>query len=361
VRIVFDVSPLSHPLLGIGNYIRGSLGGLVEAAGGRHELVAFAPTSIRGPERIRAALAGLDVELRTIRLPFSHALRTAWSVLARPAAERLLGTFDVLHFSDWMYPPQRGGVRATTIHDLVPLRHPEWVTPRTHAMHTRKYRNTAATCDVVFVNSEYTGRDVVETLGVPEERIHVGHPAPKATFRADGPAAHLGAPYLLTVATLEPRKNLQTLVQAHRLLGGDLLLAVAGGEGWGDQPELDDPRIRRLGFVSDEELARLYRGAAVAVYPSRFEGFGIPIVESMACGTPVVSSAHPSLDEASGDAAMRADPSSPDEFADAIERALDDRGELVPRGVAHAARFTWRSCAEAVVGGYGAAVTDLRS
>ena len=104
MRIAFDVSPLSHQLLGIGNYIRGSLGGLVEVAGSEHEIVAFAPTSIRGPARIRAALSGVDVELRTWRLPFSHALRTAWSQLGRPPAERLLGEFDVLHFSDWMFP-----------------------------------------------------------------------------------------------------------------------------------------------------------------------------------------------------------------------------------------------------------------
>jgi alpha-1,3-rhamnosyl/mannosyltransferase len=352
VRIVFDVSPLSHPLLGIGNYIRGSLGGLVEVSGAKHEIVAFAPTSVKGPQRIRAALGSLDVELRTIRLPFSHALRTGWSLAGRPAAERLVGRFDVLHFSDWMYPPQRGGVRATTIHDLVPLRHPEWVTPRTRAMHSRKYRNTAETCDVVFVNSEYTGRDVTETLGVPADRVYVGHPAPKDAFRAEGPAADLGAPYVLTVATLEPRKNLQTLVDAHRLLGGELLLAVAGGEGWGDQPELDGARIRRLGFVSDEELARLYRGAAVAVYPSRFEGFGIPVLEAMACGCPVVVSAHPSLDEASGDAALRADPDDPAALAAAIEDALRQRFELAGKGIEHAARFSWRTVGETFLRGY---------
>jgi glycosyltransferase involved in cell wall biosynthesis len=356
VRIVFDVSPLSHPLLGIGNYIRGSLGGLVEAAGGEHEIVAFAPTSVRGPDRIRAALAGLEVELRTIRLPFSHALRTGWSMAGRPAAERLLGRFDVLHFSDWMYPPQHAGVRATTIHDLVPLRHPEWVTSRTRAMHTRKYRNTAATCDVVFVNSKFTGRDVTETLGVPAERVYVGHPAAKPAFRAAGEAADLGAPYLLTVATLEPRKNLQTLVDAHALLGGELLLAVAGGEGWGDQPELDGARIRRLGFVSDEELARLYRGAAAAVYPSRFEGFGIPVLEAMACGCPVVVSAHPSLDEASGDAAVRADPDDPAALAAAIEEALERRLELAGKGVEHASRFSWRAVGATFLRGYGEAL-----
>jgi glycosyltransferase involved in cell wall biosynthesis len=352
MRIAFDVSPLSHQLLGIGNYMRGSLGGLVEAADGRHEIVAFAPTSIRGPERIRAALADIDVELRTWRLPWSHAARTAWSRLGRPPAERLLGSFDALHFSDWMYPPQRAGVRATTIHDLVPLHYPEWTTPRTRSMHTAKYRNAAATCDVVFVNSAFTGRDVAATLGVPAERIRVAHPAPKAIYGPDGPAADLGAPYVLTVATLEPRKNLQVLVEAHRLLDGALELAVVGAEGWGEQPLLDAPGIRRLGYVSDEELARLYRGAAVVAYPSRFEGFGIPVVEAMACGAAVVASAHPSLDEASGEAAARADPEDPAAFAAAIEQAVADRERLTALGLTHVEGFSWRSVGETFLRGY---------
>ena len=352
MRIVVDVSPLSHPLAGIGNYIRGSLGGLVEAAGGRHEIVAFAPTSLRGPARIREALHGVDVELRLWPLPASHALRTAWSAVARPAAERLLGCFDVLHFSDWMYPPQRAGLRSTTIHDLVPLRFPEWVTPRTKAMHSRKYANAARTCDVVFVNSAFTGEDVVSTLGVPRERLRVAHPGVREVFSAAGGAASLGAPYVLTVATLEPRKNLQTLVEAHRLLGGDLLLAVAGGEGWGEQPLFSDPRIRRLGFVGDAELARLYRGAAVAVYPSRYEGFGMPIVEALACGCPVVASAHPSLDEASGHAVVRADPDDPAALAAAIERAIREHDSLVPAGLAHAAGFSWLANGEVFLRAY---------
>ena len=352
MRIVYDVSPLSHPLTGVGNYVRGSLEGVVEAAAGQHEIVAFAPTSPSGRRTIPRALAGLDVELRLVPLPFSQRWRDVWSRLGRPPLERVLGAFDVFHFSDWMYPPQADGVRATTVHDLVPLRFPEWVTPKTAAMHGAKYANTARTADLVFVNSEYTGRDVVERLGVAPDRVRVAYPGVKEAFRTEGDRADLGRPYVLTVATLEPRKNLQTLVAAHHALAGDFLLAVAGGYGWGDQPELHRPEVVRLGFVGDQELARLYRGAAVAVYPSRFEGFGMPITEAMACGVPVVASAHPSMDEASGDAAVRADPEDPDAIAAAIREAVARRDELVPLGREHAARFTWHAAGETFLAGY---------
>jgi glycosyltransferase involved in cell wall biosynthesis len=354
MRIAFDVSPLSHERTGVNNYIRGSLTGLAEVAGERgHEIVAFAPTSPAGKRVIPEALAGLDLELKLVSLPGAHGWRTAWSVLGHPAAERFIGSFDALHFTDWMYPPQRGGVRATTIHDLVPLHHPEWTTKRTRAMHGRKYANAARTCDVVFANSAFTADDFAETLGFPRERVLVASPGVGAEFTAEGDVADLGARYLLTVATLEPRKNLGTLVEAFALLADvGLSLVVAGGAGWGEQPELDRPGIVRLGRVDDAELARLYRGAAAVVYPSRFEGFGMPITEAMASGAPVVASAHPSLDEAAGDAAVRADPESPQAIADAIREAIARQDELRAKGFAHVQRFTWHHVGEVFLEGY---------
>ena len=156
---------------------------------------------------------------------------------------------------------------------------------------------------------------------------------------------------MLAVGTLEPRKNLPALVAAFGVLRQrhpELTLALAGLEGWEERP-LESEGVRLLGFVSDGELARLYRGAAVFAYPSRFEGFGMPVVEALASGAPAVVSSHPSLDEAAGDRALRVDPDDAEAFAHALEQAL---GAPRGTGVEHASRFTWRACGEAVLGGY---------
>jgi glycosyltransferase involved in cell wall biosynthesis len=360
MRIVVDVTPLSRPRTGIGNYFRGMLAGLAEAGAGRHELVAFGPSGPRGRKRIRSSLDGVPLDLRLPLMPRAHAWRVAWSRLGRPAIERFVGPLDVFHFSDWMYPPQRGGLRATTIHDLVPLRFPDWVEPATVRMHGPKYVHAAQTCDRIFVNSAFTAGEVVELLGVEAERVVVAHPGIDPGFRPDNDRADLGGPYVLAVGTLEPRKNLPALAEAFALVRRrhpELTLAIAGLEGWEDRP-LAAEGIRLLGYVPDDELARLYRGAAAFAYPSSFEGFGMPVVEALASGVPTVVSTHRSLDEASGDAALRADPGDPRAFAAALEWALEAGSQVRERGLAHAARFTWRACGEAVLAGYESALRN---
>ena len=293
-----------------------------------HEVVAFAPTSPRRDARRSPR--------RSTGIPSSCGFAAAGRARAgarrgrASAGRRPSGgsaRFDVLHFTDWMYPPQRAGLRATTIHDLVPRALPGVGAPAGRARCTaRKYANAARTCDVI-----------VRQLGVHRRRRRASCSASRASGSssrtpASAPSSRPTArrptsarPYLLTVATLEPRKNLGTLVDAHRAARGDeLALAVVGGAGWGPQPRARPARASSGSAAStDDELARLYRGAAAFVYPSRFEGFGMPIARGDGVGAPVVASAHPSLDEACGDAAVRADPESAGgDRRDAIREAL---------------------------------------
>jgi glycosyltransferase involved in cell wall biosynthesis len=333
------------------------VGGLVEATGD-DELLGFAVTGVRGRRRVRGAFRGLPLRLRLVSVPAGHAFRTAWSRAGRPPVERLTGRLDVYHASDWMHPRQRGGIRATTIHDLVPLHFPDLVHARTRELHAETYRRAAA-CDIVFANSEFTAGDVATELGIPRERIRVAYPGIDSVFSPDGRRAELGVPYVLTVSTLEPRKNVETVLEAFRRLRAErpeLELVVAGAVAPGAGPPAPADGVRLVGFVPDEQLAALYRGASAFVYASRFEGFGMPVVEALASGTPTVASAHPSLSEAAGDAAFRADETNPDSIAEALEQALTRPEERREAGLRHAARFTWRACGQAVLHGYRTAL-----
>ena len=273
----------------------------------------------------------MDLERRIVSLPPPANLwRRIWSRAGLPVVERLAGLVDVFHFSDWMYPPQRGGLRTTTIYDLVPLHFPQWVHPRTRRQNVAKYQHAVRTCDVIIADSEFTANDVSETLGFARERLVVAYPGVDERFRPEGPRDDRN-PYVLMLAPDDPRKNHSTLVAAVELVRRS-------------RPEM---RLVAPSYVAHEELPALYRGATVFAYPSFFEGFGIPVIEAMASGTPVVASSHASLDEACGDAAVRAEPGGAEALAAGIERAIAERDTLVRRGLEHARRFTWRACGEA--------------
>ena len=223
-------------------------------------------------------------------------------------------------------------------------------------MHTAKYRNAARTCDLIVCISPT--RPARWRSGSRSRRNGSRSHTRAWTrrFSLEGPPAAGGrAPYILSVSTLEPRKNLRALVDAFSVLRRrrpDVSLVIAGAEEGVEAAALQGDGVELLGYVDNEELAGLYRGAAAFAYPSRFEGFGMPIVEAMASGTPVVASTDASLDEASGTAALRVDPDDADAFALTLERALDERDALVPAGIEHARGFTWEACGRAVADAY---------
>jgi glycosyltransferase involved in cell wall biosynthesis len=310
----FDTSPLEQTLAGTARHVRGLLG----------------------------ALAGRDdLELR--RLSFggggrvSSILRDAlWYPFGTGLAARSL---DVLHCPTFRGPFRSRAPVVLTVHDLAILRHPDTF-PAWHRAYGRTgLRRTIRAADAVIAVSEFTKRETVELLGVDAARIRVVPNGLEPAFAPAGPAAD--GEYVLAVATLEPRKNLARAVEASRLMG--VRLRVVGAPGWGG---VDVPGWQ--GFVADDELARLYRGARCVVYPSLYEGFGLPILEAMACGTPVVTSRGGATEETAGTAAVLVDPLDPASIAAGIEEAGRQREELVAAGLERARPFTWERAAGAV-------------
>ena len=256
-----------------------------------------------------------------------------------------------------------------TIHDLLPLRYPE-LFPRVTVAHSRtSWKGAARRAARVITGSEHTKGELVELLGVEPARVAVTPYGVSPRFRTmDVDAAWLrerfgiDRRYVLCVGTLEPRKNMVGALRAFREVArtvDDVLLVLVGGGGWRNaefEAELGDrDRLCLTGHVSDEELARLYAGASCFLYPSLYEGFGLPVLEALASGTPVVTSDRASLPEVVGDAGLSVSPQDVDALADAVTRVLTDpdlAADLRRRGLARAALRTWDSCAAATVAVY---------
>jgi glycosyltransferase involved in cell wall biosynthesis len=202
-------------------------------------------------------------------------------------------------------------------------------------------RRVLRAADVVVGVSEFTKSEIVELAEVPSDRIRVVPNGIDPVFTPGAPPSDES--YVLAVGTLEPRKNLARAVEATSLAG--VALRVVGARGWGD---VDVPGW--IGEVSDVELADLYRGAACLLYPSLYEGFGLPVLEAMACGTPVVTSRGTATEEIAGGAAVLVDPNDVDSMATGIREAAERRAELVELGRARASEFTWARAADAIEG-----------
>jgi len=326
MRVGYDVAPLVLDNAGTARYVRGVLGALRA----RND-VDVQELSWGGSGRITAAVR--DV---------------AWYPFGLPLRARKL---DVLHCTTFRAPPRASVPVIATVHDLAVVRHPELFTAWTRAYARTLLLPVLRAATRVLAVSERTKRDVVELARVPPERVDVTYNAADTdVFTPDGDAAD--GDYALAVGTLEPRKNLPRLIEATGRLG--LELRIAGARGWG-AVDVDASHVRWLGRPDDAELATLLRGALCLAYPSLWEGFGIPVLEAMLCGTPVVTSAGSAMEEVADGAAELVDPYDVASIAAGIERALLRRDELRAAGLRRAAAFNWPATAEAVVGAYARA------
>jgi alpha-1,3-rhamnosyl/mannosyltransferase len=240
---------------------------------------------------------------------------------------------------------------VVTVHDLAVVRHPELFTAWTRGYARTLLLPVLRAATRVLAVSEFTKREVAELAGIAPQRIGVAYNAASAeVFRPQGPSA--AGDFVLAVGTLEPRKNLGRLIAATAALGVEL--RIAGSRGWGTV-DVDAPHVRWLGRPADEELAALLRGALCLAYPSLYEGFGIPVLEAMLCGTPVVTSAGSAMEEVADGAAELVDPRDGASIAAGIERAIARRAELRAAGLERAKHFGWDATAAATAAVYAEA------
>jgi glycosyltransferase involved in cell wall biosynthesis len=321
IRVAIDVSPLVQTRAGTARYLKALL------------------RELRGRD---------DVELQT--RSFGGASRA--STLARdgfwyPVVLGREQKADVLHCPTYRGPLRPARPLVVTVHDLAVFRHPRAFNRWTRTYSPRLVPRVLGAATRVIAVSEFTRRELISVLRVPDDKIRVVPNGVEDEFTDDGPAAE--GEYVLAVGTLEPRKNLARLVDAARR--SDVELRVVGARGWGGV-DVGGNGVRWLGEVDDAELARLYRGALCVAYPSLYEGFGIPVLEAMACGTPVVTTRGTAMEEIADGAAVLVDTSDPAEIAAGIERAASERESLVTRGLARARAFRWDAVADVTVGVY---------
>ena len=346
ISATYASSEASFRNAGISRYIRKIVDGLL-LLGGEDQYEVFTHSAFEPPESWGGA---------TVRAvaPAGRVARTLWDMRAPSRG------FDAWFSTGHVAPLSSRTPRVAMIHDLIPIRHPEYFSRSQAAFLNFQLRHTSRIAERVVTNSEFTKRDIVELAGVSPDKIVVAPlglgnaVVPVAPYRLDGEA-----PFLFTLSTLEPRKNLARLVEAMALVRRDLpdlRLVVGGARGWKEGALFDtiqreglESAVEFLGYVPDEDLAGLFARCAAFVYPSLYEGFGMPVLEAMAAGAPVLTSRGGAMEEVAGAAAAGYfDPTSAESVAGAIVdfvRGGADRPALAARSIARASGFTWENAA----------------
>jgi glycosyltransferase involved in cell wall biosynthesis len=362
MRIGFDGRSLVSPAGGVRRYAGELLDGLVRV-GQNHTIVVFG-----GPAD--AALR-YGVQVRPVSQIFPTNL--GWSLIDLPRAIRS-EKLDVFHAPAYTAPLRGAHPLALTIHDVSYERHPEWYPYRRDPLRRWFYRGCARAADVIITDSDFSRSEIVAAYGLDGRRVKVvplGVGRPFLAPTPPEPAPDLPTPYVLHVGDMHVRRNLPTLVRALARLpsvcpGVAPPLLVLAGADRGDRVHVEfeaqraNIQIHFAGSPCDDALASLYAGALAFVYPSRYEGFGLPLLEAMACGTPVIGARAGAIPEVMGDAGMLVSPDDEAEIAASIGRLMTDphlAGGFRKAGRSRAMEFTWERTARQTIDAYEEAVS----
>ncbi|MER3523696.1 MAG: hypothetical protein C4326_06400 [Ignavibacteria bacterium] len=369
MRILYDVSYVQNRRAGIGRHALLLLRALLQHDTIHHYILHGWSFSI-ARESLQA-LVSSRTSLAVARIP-GVVKRWYWNRVRHPAIETFVGNVSLVHSTDPFLPPTRART-ICTVYDLAYRKFPELLEPRVVAWHSAVERSVRS-ADALIVPSRQTQLDVLEIFGIEERKIHVVRLPASRDFSAEGIPSDeevlnrygLCQPYVLFVGTLEPRKNIPVLVRAFEIARSqtktDIELVLVGKTGWKVERTrralAESParrRIHHLSYVTDADLASLYRRAVCVVYPSLFEGYGFPVLEAMASGAPIITSNNSSMRELAADAGILIDPTNVEQLADAIGALVNDerrRAELRQRGLRVAQRFSDESAARTVLSLY---------
>jgi glycosyltransferase involved in cell wall biosynthesis len=379
VRIGIDYTSAVFQGAGIGRLTRNIVGELARIDGeNQYTLLVQGrglPYAARSSDGRNAASGIRSPNFREVRTRLNERWwHRIWFRLRLPlTVEWAIGPIDVFHSPDFTLPPVRQGTRTiVTVHDLSFLRMPDCFEPSLLAYLVANVPRAVARADWVLADSESTRHDLIALLGAPADRVSVIYPGIEPRFRPIAAADalqrvraryRLPQRFLLSLGTVQPRKNYVGLMKAlARLSEPDVSLVIAGGRGWlsdGIYRAVEElglgTRVQFLGFVDDVDLPALYNLAVLFVLPSLYEGFGIPLLEAMACGTPVIAADNSSLPEVVGDAGILVNAHDADALAEAMQQLLGDseqRRELARRGLARARQFTWQHASQQLLSTY---------
>jgi glycosyltransferase involved in cell wall biosynthesis len=368
MRIGLDVTAALTQGGGIGRYTRELVRALVRLGNGRYAFYLFAARQTKPPAVPDPLPVAPGVYQKTAPLTEPWLYRLWYRARLPAPVQWVTGPLDLFHSPDFVLPPVAGGIPTLlTVHDLSFVHYPE-VYPAVLV----NYLNRVVPWSIgrashVLADSEATRRDLMAIWQVPEAKITVLYSGVDAQFWRKAEVEAITAvrtrygladtPYLLTVGTVQPRKNYQMLIRAFAPIAADWPhnLIIAGGKGWLTESMLDEVvrqglegRVRFIGFVADADLPALYSGADLFLFPSLYEGFGLPLLEAMQCGVPVIASNASSLPEVAGETAVLLSPHDPAAWTDTLQTLLADplrRERLAADGPARAAQFTWQSAA----------------
>jgi len=336
--IGIDVSSVSYQT-GVSNYTLNLVRNLVKLDKTNHYKLFYSSLRLPLPDEIKKLSQHKNVSIHHFRLP-PTLLQILWNQLRLIPIEILIGKCDIFHTSDWTQPPTISTKTISTIHDLTPFLHPEWHHPKVINAHRRKMYWAAKKCIHFICVSQNTQSDLLKLFSkIDKSKTTVIYESAESKYsqflklptkiqekKKDVIKKQYGLEnFILAQGTREPRKNLDRLIKAFLIFKQKYPktkteLAITGKYGWGNDISTKDPNIKILGFIPEKDMVALHASALCLVYPSLYEGFGLPIIKSLKVGTPVITSNNSSLKEIASECALLVDPTSENDIAKAIEK-----------------------------------------